>query len=258
MCELLGLCFNLPMRPTFSFKKFFQASEDNPDGWGLAFYPDESSQVFKEPLPVRKSDLFAFLLNFKRIESRIFVGHVRKTSGSAVCYKNTHPFSRELNGHDFVFAHNGDLKNFRSLPLGPFRPIGDTDSEHAFCHILEYIEARGIKAWNKESYGWMAEKFKQINALGNFNCLLTDGTRLFCYTDKIGYKPLYYLRRISPFAEPPEEEEGEHVARDGANDLNQFGYIVSSIPLTDEDGWIRFNPGELVVFANGTIDFSSE
>ncbi len=246
------------MRPTFSFKKFFRNSEENPDGWGLAFYPDESAQVFREPLPAVKSDLLEFLLNSKRVESRIFVAHIRKTSGSAVCYKNTHPFSREMNGRDYIFAHNGDLKNFQSLPLGPFRPIGDTDSEYIFCHILEYIEARGIKTWNGESFGWMAEKLKQINALGNFNCLFSDGTHLFCYYDKTGYKSLYYLRRVSPFAEPPESVEEEYVPRKGEKDLNQFGYIVSSTPLTNENGWIRFNPGELVVFANGAIEFSSE
>ncbi len=257
MCELLGLCFNLPMRPTFTFKKFFQNSESNPDGWGLAFFPDESVQIFKEPLPAGKSDLFEFVSNSKRVESRIFVAHIRKTSGSAVCHKNTHPFSREMNGRDYVFAHNGDLKNFHTLPVGPFHPIGDTDSEHAFCHILEYIGASGINAWNTETFGCIAERFKQINALGTFNCLFSDGARLFCYYDKTGHKSLYYLRRVSPFAEPP-EEDGADAPREEDQDLNQFGYIVASLPLTDEKGWIRFNPGELVVFANGLIEFSSE
>ncbi len=247
------------MRPTFSFKKFFRNSENYPDGWGLAFYPDESAQVFKEPLPAAKSDFLEFLLNSKRVESRIFVAHLRKATGSAVCYKNTHPYSREMNGREYIFAHNGDLKNYQSLPLGPFRPIGDSDSEHAFCHILEYIEARGIKTWNGESFSWIAEKLKQINVLGHFNCLFSDGTHLFCYNDKSGYKSLYYLRRVSPFAEPPEPDEEENTSsRKGEKDLNQFGYIVSTTPLTNEKGWIQFNPGELVVFGNGAIEFSSE
>jgi len=50
MCELLALCFNLPVRPRISFKGFKARGEHNPDGWGLTFYPDNPAAVFKEPL----------------------------------------------------------------------------------------------------------------------------------------------------------------------------------------------------------------
>ena len=43
MCELLGLCFNLPVRPDISFRGFRHRGENNPDGWGIAFFPDESA-----------------------------------------------------------------------------------------------------------------------------------------------------------------------------------------------------------------------
>ncbi len=104
----------------------------------------------------------------------------------------------------------------------------------------------------------MAATLKQINTIGNFYCLFSDGTHLFCYYDKTGYKSLYYLRRVSPFAEPPMLDEEEDTPLKGGKDLNQFGYIVASAPLTNEKGWIRFNPGELLVFCNGAIEFSSE
>ena len=47
LCELLGLTFNLPVTSNVSFTGFRQRAEANPDGWGLAFYPDKSAQVFK-------------------------------------------------------------------------------------------------------------------------------------------------------------------------------------------------------------------
>jgi predicted glutamine amidotransferase len=53
--------------------------------------------------------------------------------------KNCQPFVRELGGRVHVFAHNGDLDigALRAkLPLGGFRPVGDTDSEYAFCALL--------------------------------------------------------------------------------------------------------------------------
>lgn len=37
MCELLGLCFNLPVRPDIPFKGFRHRGANNPDGWGIAF-----------------------------------------------------------------------------------------------------------------------------------------------------------------------------------------------------------------------------
>ena len=49
MCELLAMSFNLPVTPNISFKAFRSRSERNPDGWGIAFYPDESVQIIKEP-----------------------------------------------------------------------------------------------------------------------------------------------------------------------------------------------------------------
>ena len=59
---------------------------------------------------------------------------------------NTQPFLRELDGRTQVFAHNGDLRgafNSEALTLGDHHPVGQTDSEHAFCALL----ARVRKLW---------------------------------------------------------------------------------------------------------------
>ena len=55
---------------------------------------------------------------------------------------NTQPFMRELRGCSHVFAHNGDLAGIQVsevLMLGTHRPVGQTDSEHAFCALLERL-----------------------------------------------------------------------------------------------------------------------
>ena len=56
-----------------------------------------------------------------------------------VSLANTHPFVRELWGRNFVFAHNGTVKAAKKHPLGRFHPIGETDSEHAFCVIMDAL-----------------------------------------------------------------------------------------------------------------------
>ena len=83
MCELLGISFNLPVNPKISFKGFQQRGECNPDGWGIAFYPDESAQIFKEPVEAAESSLANFIQEYSGIKSNIFIAHVRKTRNLA-------------------------------------------------------------------------------------------------------------------------------------------------------------------------------
>nr|MBA2815560.1 Phosphoheptose isomerase [Candidatus Pantoea persica] len=56
--------------------------------------------------------------------------------------ENTHPFTRELWGRNWTYAHNGQLKGYRQRETGHFRPVGETDSEKAFCWILHKLATR--------------------------------------------------------------------------------------------------------------------
>ena len=84
MCELLGMSFNLPVNPSISFRGFRFRGEENPDGWGMAFYPDEAAQIIKEPISAKRSELSEFLQNYKGVKSKIFIGHVRYASRGAI------------------------------------------------------------------------------------------------------------------------------------------------------------------------------
>lgn len=49
---------------------------------------------------------------------------------------------RELANRAQVFAHNGNLVGIRhagSLAFDRYRPVGTTDSEPAFCALLEWV-----------------------------------------------------------------------------------------------------------------------
>ncbi|MCD6380902.1 MAG: class II glutamine amidotransferase [Candidatus Odinarchaeota archaeon] len=254
MCELLGLCFNKPVRPGISFRAFRRRGEYNPHGWGIAFYPGKSALVLKEPIKSTVSYLSEFLERYSGIRSKIFVAHVRYTSVGVVNYDNTHPFSRELNGREYVFAHNGTLKNFKSLRIGRFKPLGGTDSEYVFCHILDEIGERGIENWSEDDFRWLGEKFREINGYGKFNCLMSDGEYLFAYHDINGYKGLHYVRREAPFPSIRLLDDDYRVDLSEEKDPSQRGYIVATHPLTDEE-WEKFSPGELIVFKDGDIVF---
>ncbi|MFX1512659.1 MAG: class II glutamine amidotransferase [Promethearchaeota archaeon] len=259
MCELLGMDFNLPVNPRVSFIGFQQRGEENSDGWGLAWYPDESAQVIKEQLTVGKSQISRFLVNYSELQSSIFIGHVRKASISGLAYKNTHPFIRELNGKDYVFAHNGTLRNYKRLELGRFKPIGTTDSEHCFCYLLEKIAERNVTTWTKTDFMWLADSLSAINTAGKgtLNCIFSEGTHLFCYFDKIGYKGLYFVKRQQPFDTIQLLDEDWNINLGSQKPPDQKGIIVATKPLTDEE-WEPFIPGELLVIKNGEIIYSSK
>ncbi len=73
------------------------------------------------------------------------ISHLRRAGprGAKREYVNTQPFVKEFYGRKFTFAHNGEVgrisrrKQFR---LNEILPIGKTDSEWAFCYLLERVK----------------------------------------------------------------------------------------------------------------------
>ncbi len=82
-----------------------------------------------------------------------------------------------------MFAHNGTLPHVRDRPLRFDSPIGETDSEHAFCVILEALRTAYGGALSRGPGGRGAPCCSTLgNDLGKdgvFNFLLADGHHLF-------------------------------------------------------------------------------
>jgi len=256
MCELLGISFNIPIRPNLSVRGFRKKGEKNPDGWGIGYYPDESAQVIKEPIEAGKSLLSFVVRNYTQIISRIFITHVRKASIGKISHKNTHPFCRELEGKEYIFAHNGSLERYKNLKTGRFIPVGDTDSEHSFCHILNLIDKRNIESWTSDDFLWMNQQLWEINKMGKFNCMFSDGEYLFCYNDVNDFKDYCHVHRKGPYNKIKLLDEDFEIDLANEKDPSQTGYLIATNPLTDEN-WESYLPGELVVYKNGDIVFSN-
>jgi glutamine amidotransferase len=192
MCELMGLCFARPVSADFSIREFAQRDEQNADGWGLAWYPDRSAAVVKEPISWRSSKHTQFLANYHALRSALYIAHVRhRTTGGEPTHADTHPFTRELGGRDYAFAHNGTLTLPEAeFPLGRCRPVGRTDSEYAFCWLLEELAQHRGNLAGEETWHWLFDRFQALNRHGQINCLLSDGRSLFCYRDAGAHKSL--------------------------------------------------------------------
>lgn len=271
MCELLGISSSTKVRPGLYFKTFrlrgeeLPEGEGNPDGWGIALYPDgKAVQVIKEAIPAASSRLSEFISTYEPFCSKIFVAHVRKASQSlAVTFSNSHPFSRAVNGRDYAFAHNGTIRSTQRFSLGGHTPVGSTDSEYLFCHILNFIEQRNMGDWTDED---LFEFWKFLVAINRWptgdgekshklNLLLTDGVTLIAYTDFYGNGMLHQLhlrvngealscgRKLSSCS-PLRDDDNESIC------------VVATRPVSSDKLWVSLKPGELCAFRNGVQVFS--
>ncbi len=272
MCELMGMSFAKPAVASVSIQAFSLRSIENADGWGLAWYPDKSLALVKQPMRWSVEHT-QFLEHYPGLLSSIYVGHVRhQTTGAAPTHADTHPFTRELNGREYCFAHNGTLTgDFWQRPLGRFRPIGHTDSEFVFCLLLaelegfehlkeefSRVEATGCfqhaKPNAEQQWKWLHRYLFRLNDYGKLNCILTDGEHMFVYHDKNGWKNLTY-RNIFLHEDSPQHFGDATIAVNLQAAPVNHGVIVATNPLSVE-GWERFFPGEMKVLHQGKIAFT--
>lgn len=268
MCELMCMSFAKPIAASVSIHAFGLRSVENADGWGLAWYPDRSLAMIKQP--VRWTETHSeFLDHYPGLLAPIYIAHVRhKTSGGAPTRADTHPFSREYDGREYCLAHNGTLKgDFWKEPLGRFRSIGTTDSENLFCLLLRELDNLSSQ-FSKNSVStptgeplldseakWQAvhEFLLKMNRYGTLNCIFSDGERVAIYHDLTSWKGLAY-RHIYLTQDSQRLFCDSTVAVDIKAQPVNFGVIVATNPLSAE-GWEKFHPGELKILHQGKIEF---
>ncbi len=252
MCELFGLSANKVVKISFTWRGFRRRGRIHRDGWGVAWYLDGGLVgLVKEPRPAPSSPIAGLLLG--GVRSRVVVSHVRLASRGGVSYVNTHPFVRRFLGRDWVFAHNGDVSGIVGRPGYGLRwcsPAGDTDSEYAFCYLLERLRdsgavRRGVERLSRELW----ETAEDVGTSGKFNFLLSDGTHLFAYSNREG--TLYYLKRHPPHLGSVGLADEDYEARlEELKAPDERAVIVATKPLTDED-WSPVRPHTLHAFRDG-------
>jgi predicted glutamine amidotransferase len=236
MCQLLGLSSNKKVNIQLSLREFRKRGIENSHGWGFAFYQDRDWNVIKKTYSLSIENVKGDEFKFK---SKMIIGHVRYSSCGNRAHQNTHPFKK--NG--WVFAHNGTVKeimNKSEYKLENIKPEGETDSEYAFCYLLEKINNKSVSIRKT-----LFDEARKIKQHGNFNFLLSDGEILYAHGDN----SLHYVQREAPFEIVTLEDEQYSINLNEIKDADEKAVIIATEPLTENEDWKKFVG--VKIFRNG-------
>ena len=247
MCQLLGMNANTPTDLVFSFTGFSRRAEEHKDGFGIAFFEGAGVRLFVDAQSASTSPVAQMVRTYP-IRSSHIIAHIRKATQGAVLLENTHPFVRELWGRYWVFAHNGNLVDFHPRLHAAFRPVGSTDSERAFCWLMQELsKAHATVPSIGELTTTLGELVPLVARHGTFNFMLSNGQALWahCSTN------LYYIERRHPFGRARLQDEDMSVDFSHVTTPDDRVAIVVTEPLTRDEAWTQMRSGELKVFVDG-------
>ena len=256
-------------RPTsleYSLEEFSRngsSLRSNRDGWGIALVRDRDAIVIKEPVPANDSIWVRFVAEHA-IETSTAIAHVRYATRGKHTMENTHPFRRALGRQTHLFAHNGTLNGIEeAVDTGAldYRPIGDTDSELAFCALLTRLkplyDAGGTPDVDArfEAFGAVCEEMK---TLGTCNFLYHDGDVLFAH----GHRRVHEENGRLTDAKPPglnikrcwtcAEQKEVHCPGLDMELRDKQTVLLASVPLDDE-GWEPLAEGAVLAVKDGVV-----
>jgi glutamine amidotransferase len=263
MCELFAMSSRNSVDVSFSLGILAEhggTRAPHQDGWGIAYYEDHDVRIIRDTTSASASK-WARFIEEQFLNSTIVIAHLRKATLGAIAIRNTQPFSRELAGRMHVFAHNGHLpavKDPARFPLCSFHPVGDTDSEYAFCALLERLQPLWLGGAGVPNvatrHGIIRGFAKELRQFGPANFLYCDSEVLFAHSDRrtqddgsIRPPGLHRLhRQCSGKARLP-EPVGVSIGP-----ATQDVVLIASVPLTDEQ-WEPLHEGEVIAIAGGRV-----
>jgi glutamine amidotransferase len=159
---------------------------------------------------------------------------------------------REMWGRYWTMAHNGTLRGFAPRFNGRYRryhPVGRTDSELAFCYLLETLRRLFPAGQPKlsELFRALSEVTVELSTFGEFNYLISNGEVLFAHCAK----RLAYLVRRAPFTTAHLVDEDYSVDFSRLTTPADRVAVIATVPLTDNEVWTTMKPGELLLFHEG-------
>jgi predicted glutamine amidotransferase len=244
----------------FSFTGFAARgglTDHHGDGFGVGFFEDKACRLFIDNQPASASPVADLIKNYP-IKSRNVVAHIRKaTQGDALRLENCHPFTRELWGRHWLFAHNGDLKNYQPALSGDYLPVGNTDSERAFCDLMQTLRAvsppkastHALPCSPDRIFEALCEVTQRAAEHGVFNYLLSNGQSMFAHCST----RLWTLVRQWPFSNAQLVDADVSMDFAQTNASNDRLCIIATQPITRNENWQQLDAGQLLWIEGGHI-----
>lgn len=257
MPNLLAMSFEGPVTPAFDLH-CLEPGRKLPDGWGIGSYPggEPVASVLKEAAPAHDSIRGTLVSTWERLESSIFVVHIRTAMWGALTEANTQPFHRPWARRDWVLGHSGSLDKRLDLHTS-FEPVGSTDSEQVFCALLNRFAEREWRTIGEAPPEVLLGWFHELNRLGCLTATLSDGTDLVVYADRKGQAPVYVTEIFPPHGTLAfgDKDLSVDLSRRGIH--SRKGILVCTETLQTKSGappdWRRLQDGHLLVLREGAV-----
>lgn len=264
MCELLAMSARYPARLTSSLTRLAARAGDgsrNRDGWGIAFYQDKDVVLCRDITPASVSPQVQWL-EVNGPATTLSLAYIRHATQGLVGLSNTGPYARELDGRMLVFTHNGNLTGLADAGLGAlscYHPVGETDSELAFCLLLERLRQlrheQGEPPDVERRLQVFADFCAAIRELGPASCMLADGDILFVHADRRMQSTTGMIEAPALHRHDCPVDRPGNLLRDSQlpdECANQRVTLIATVPL-DEYPWQAMKRGEILALRHGQI-----
>lgn len=233
-------------------------------GSGIACYPGDGNAalVIKDPKSFADIGRPSALDSKETFSSSIFMMHFNGASWNPTT-QDTEPYTRIVGKKDWVWMHQGALdmpklrKKHNQYSDNFYEPLGNTDSELAFCIILNRVLAWKVKKLSDIGWDKLHDWFKELNQLGSANFFLSDGTTLVIYRGLDAQNALYKHRIKPPYESIALANADAGFTLDFRKEANNLRtvYAFSTLPVSLESKEMK--KGQMVVAKKGVLKWNS-
>ncbi len=276
--DILAISLDSKSSPSISINLPEKAGGSHSHGWGFGWYPGDnaSAMVIKNPAAHGERVLVDAITDWSNFRSTVFFCKIRGAS-KGYSHAEAQPFARSFAGRDFLFMHNGDLdkselKKRQGSPTNLQEPLGKTDSELAFCTLLEQMHELGARRIADLDPEVLHSWFQRFDRLGSSDMYFSDGSSIACFHGTQSPKQMYYTRILPPDNQTTYESDAARIRLNDPRDAYRTALIVSSFPFNDNAAssdldrdtpgsnnqpekqlWQQMQPGQMIIVRRGTI-----
>jgi len=270
MSELLAISVDIPVSPRISFEARSEKPEEQKNGWGIAWYPDQElrATAIRDPSSGRSSALTEVLADWDMIHTPLLLSHLRGNTTRAI-YRDTHPFIFNFKGSSWTITHSGELtcdlhKEFPIDENFPLVPLGPSDTEHIFSWILNQIDNAGASSIEEFGFNNIADLLRQANVFGTLSVQISDGRSLFSYRCMNSPTPLFWSRFTPALGRPDNVSDdssatvvhkfsGSGVSIDISSYSSQDYCLLVSSSIKFDNSFTEIPPGGFIVSQRGSL-----